>query len=468
MTGQIEKNLALFIDPSGELNEAKWRFLPWRKESGNRKGFCESRVPSPESRTIYCFERRDLIGYLFFSWFAKRYGLPAFRRVLHVNDGNLSSFFYNDKTAVYQAFASYHLPRPASLRQGLISLLPLVLRAEKKYVVIDQPPCDGREICCPDKKLLDGYDFMFFSNAEGKLLLTTAETMRSGKGVVVKTTATSAYEQIMKKEFATMLHIAGVHGNWKCLPRVWNRLETKSRYLITEEYIRGRNLREELRSLASKNEVDGICRLLDLLDGWFRNYGSAFQGEPRSLLSCYEHLFTACSELYGTDEGAREIFGNARKTLEEIKGDHRGVVTIIAHNDLWPGNFIVGADRLVAVDWERASANRAPLFDYYWMIISAVLEYYVGNSGVPDYSRAFRLFLQRKDKVSHFAHEKLESFLTGLALAKELHDQFILLFLMEWSVQGYLALGHQTAMDALAFDELVNFARGSGKRWKLP
>jgi hypothetical protein len=147
----------------------------------------------------------------------------------------------------------------------------------------------------------------------------------------------------------------------------------------------------------------------------------------------------------------------ARETLETIVGEQVTISPITAHNDLWPGNFVVAADGLVAIDWERAVEKRAPLFDYYWMIISAAIEHHVTVIGVVDYSRAFRLFLEEGDDVTRHATEMLKTFLGRLGLDRELHQSFLLLFLMEWSVQGYLALGRQTAMDRLAFGELTNF-----------
>lgn len=457
MIGQIEKNLMLFLDPAGELDEAKWRFLPWRMQPSGRA------EPDLKAKSaVFCFERRDLVGYLLFSWFALRRRLPSGgTKLLHINDGNLSSIFRAEHAAIYRAFAAWHLPRPASLRQRLISLLPLSLRAEKRYVVAEVSGC-GKETSRPDKKMPGRCDFMFFSNAAGKLVMASAECMRTGKGFVLKTTNTPTYESILKKEAETMLAVAAA-GNGSLLPRVEKPFRIGKRLLVAEEYIRGQNLREILRSLARKGDIKGSCLFMDRLHDWFTGYSFAFRGPLRPLPSCYAHLFDTFSKLYGGHQAGPRIMERGGQILVGMAPEHDGVVTITAHNDLWPGNFIVGDDRLVAVDWERAAENRAPLFDYYWMIISAALEHLVCRSGVAGYSGAFRLFLAGDDGVSRHAEEKLKSYLGTLALDQELHRHFLLLFLMEWSVQGYLVLGRQTAMDRLAYGELLHFV-GAGSQ----
>ncbi len=462
----IERNLLLLLDPSHEAGQGAWRFIDWRASS---RASMISAAESETCATVYCFARRDLLGYLLFCRQAKRRPLPcAGRKILYLNDGLLSSMFDEGNTAGYRAFAAGHLPPSKGLRKRLASLLPPAVRAEKRFVVVgrnralgelDPGPAAGEETA-----ILRRHDFMFFSNPSGKLLLTSAETMRCGTGSVLKTTANPSYARVMEKEFSTMLGIAGLPGGGASLPRVGARMGIGKRVFFTEAYVPGRTLRDLLHSLSRKNDLSSIRGLLDRLDQWYERYRAAFRGESRPLASCYAHLFDALPRLYGQHPDAGAMQEATRRTFAVLSGKEVGIATMTSHNDLWPGNFVVGADGLVAIDWERAVGNRAPLFDYYWMIISAALEHLVCRIGTVDYSRAFRLFLLQDDDVSRHATKTMETFLDRLGLDRDLHPSFLLLFLMEWSVQGYLALGRQTAMDRLAFGELIAMVGTLGER----
>lgn len=376
-----------------------------------------------------------------------------------MNDGLLSSIFDARSVPAYRAFARSHLPAPAKFRQLLLSSIPAFIKAEKRYIVVGSVSVtDNHGEFAGNVSLLENKDFMFFSNAGGKLLLTSSEALAREKGEVVKTTANPDHIALMEKEFATMSRIPPGPDRSSCLPRIGKRLVVNNRLFFPEEYIRGKCLREVLHGLSRRDDVAGICIYLDRLDEWFSQYCSSINGEPRSLSSCYEHLFSSFAELYGSHDVARAVLEQARSTLAALTDSHRGIMTIIAHNDLWPGNFVVDGDRLVAIDWERAAEGRAPLFDYYWMIISTVLEYHANRLGAADYSQAFRRFLAGNDMVSDHARDRLALFLDRLSLGRTLHHFFLLLFLMEWSVQGYRALGRETDMDRLAFGELVAFA----------
>ena len=466
MPDPVEKNLLLFLDPAEGLSQAVWRFVARPKPGRETLAALAGQGGAPG--TIFCFGRSDLAGFLFLSWYAKRSALPGrARRVLYLNDGLLCSLLDADNARGYRAFAARHLPRPSRLRQRLVSLLPLALRAERRYLVVvpDSPvaPDNTGTPGSREQALLKMQDFLFFSNPSGKLLLTSAQTLRSGKGEVLKTTANPVYAEVMEKEFATTLSIAALQGDSASLPRVGQRFRAGNRVFFTEAYVQGKSLRDLLHALSLKGDIAGIQAFLDRLDDWFERYRAAFNGDFQPLSLCYGHLFAAFSTLYGADVRAGGLLELARKTLKQIDVEHAGIAPLTAHNDLWPGNFVVGGDGLVAIDWERAVGNRAPLFDYYWMIISAALEHGVCRIGTVDYSRAFRLLLQEDDAVSRKAIEMLGLFLERLGLDKNMARDFLLLFLMEWSVQGYLALGAQTAMDRLAFGELVAFA-GTGAK----
>ena len=458
MPGPVETNLLLLLDPRAEMDGADWSFVSSQKAHGKSSGTPAGNRTS--GKTVYCFERREILRYLLFPRRVKK-GAPAlkFRKVLYQNDGLLSAIFDADKTAGYRAFAASHLPPPAGLRQRLISLLPLALRAEKRYLAVWHHDADLESVKNPsgDPALLEIPDSMFFSNVSGKLMLTSSETLRSGHGWVIKTTSCPSYQEVMEKEFATMQGIVTLQGGAAFLPQLGKRHQTGGRIFFTESYIKGNCLREVLHALSQRNDIPGIRAFLDRLDDWSEKYRAAFGTQSGSLTSCYHHLVDAFSELYGEHQRAGAILRRAEQILSEIAGNQALIGTITAHNDLWPGNFIVAAEGLVAIDWERAAENRAPFFDYYWMIISAVLEYHASVLGVVDYSRAFRLFLADDEDVTRHAVVRLKSFLERLGFDRGLHQGFLLLFLMEWSVQGYLALGKQTFMDRMAFGELISF-----------
>lgn len=450
---QIDKNLLLLLDPSCEADVESWHFIPWDEHCGSSSSVW--RVNSQSTGTIYSFTRRELLGYLVFSWLAKKQGLlgkPS--KYLYINDGILASIFSADSKTAYADFTASFLPQAKGLKRRLISFLPPLLRADKRYVFVAANNYKHSEINRADNNMLNKQDFMFFSNASGKLLLITSETLSSGKGFLFKSTANQNYAEVMENEFKIMNSITE-QGRSGCLPQAGKRIICKKRIFFEEEYVQGDNLRKVLHWLGRKRGVVGICGYLDRLDEWFQEYVVTFQGERRTLTSCYRHLFNAFFELYGADPRVSNAAQMAGLILKNIDTTFGGVVTGTAHNDLWPGNFVVKKNRLVAVDWERAAVHRAPLFDYYWMIISAALEYYVCLIGRSDYSQAFRLFLSGTDEVALHSKRKLKSFLGQLALDENLYKHFLLLFMMEWSVQGYLALSSQSAMDKLAFEELV-------------
>lgn len=463
MPDLIERNLLILLDPAGEVGESEWRFVPWQDRRGSSAS--SGAEDGKAARTVYCFARGDFIDYILFRWHAKKQGVTGRgRKILYMNDGLLSSVFDAGSEAAYRAFAADHLPRPKTPRQRLVSLLPVSLRAEMRYVAIDNQPAVANERGCQAHGVSEGLDFMFFSNAAGKILLTRAETIRTGKGTVFKTTTNAGYAKVMEREYSTMNGIAGLQGNAPVIPATGNRLQIGERTFFTEQYVKGKTLREVLHTISRRNDVASVYRYIDRLDEWFQTYVSLSRGDHKPLSSCYGHLFDAFNSLYGSDRQSSRIAACALAALDEVSRGHGGVTTVFAHNDLWPGNFIVNEERVFAIDWERATPGRAPFFDYYWMIISAVLEYHVSRLGVIDYSKAMRIFLEDTDAVSNYASSKLASYLERHALDGDHHQSFLLLFLMEWSVQGYLALGSQTDMDRLAFGELLHFAGETASR----
>jgi len=455
MPDQIEKNLILLLDPSGRTAPDSWRFV---HHGAPGRGSNAPMTEDDFAQVVHCFERHQLLGFLSLALRAKlSWGKRVTRRILYLHDGNLSSLFDLEAKAAYSAFAGLFLPPAYGFTQRLRRLLPPLLKADRRYVtLISRVSPEGRS-SVGGKGVPDNQDFMFFSNSSGKLLLTSGETLCTGKGLLYKTTANQAYAEVMQKEFRIMSSVAA-HGITDFMPRTGARLARGGQTYYPEEFVQGHNLRKLLH-VAGRNEgADAICSYLDRLDGWFRKFGATFQGERQSLTSCYRHALTAFTSRYGSDLRGRRVLSQARSFLAVVDAAHGGVRTGTAHNDLWPGNFVVRGDRLVAVDWERGAEMRAPIFDYYWMIISAAMEYYVCRSDRHDYSRAFRLFLCGSDGVAVHAEKKLRSFLGNLCFDQDLYRHFMMLFLMEWSVQGYMALGEQTAMDRLAYEELLFFS----------
>jgi len=454
MPDQIEKNLILLLDPSGSVASAAWRFVH-HGEPGRG-----ATVPADTSEmVVHCFERHQLFGYLLCTLRAKlSRGTGGARRVLYLNDGNLSSLFDVGAKAAYPVFRALLLPPAHGLLQRVRRWLPPVLKADRRYVMLAPSTTAAFAQSSGDMRLPDGQGFMFFSNASGKLLLASRETLRTGGGLY-KTAANRKYAEVMQKEYGIMGSVAA-HGITGIMPKTDAPLDVGGRTYYPEEFVHGQNLRKVLHAVGRCEGGAGICTYLDRLDGWFQKFAATFQGERQSLTFCYRHMLAAFSSRYGADLGGGRILAQARSFLAAVDATHGGIRTGTAHNDLWPGNFVVRGDRFVAVDWERGAEKRAPIFDYYWMMISTALEYYVCRSGRCDYSQAFRLFLSGTDEVAVHADGKLRSFLRDMGFDQALHRQFMLLFLMEWSVQGFLALGELTAMDRLAYAELVSFCAG--------
>lgn len=454
---RTEKNLLIFLDPASRLGGNAWCFvrpstlLGW---TANPHGGGSGR-----GNSIFCFSRNNLFRYVvlsLFAWIGRRRG--KVRHVLFLDDGILSCFFDAGSAAGYRAYARNHLCAPKGMRNRLKMLLPPVLRADQRFIVFTEQldkGASGRDDI--------GYpDFMFYSNEEGKLMLTMAETLLKGRGRVLKCAASPCYTANLEHEHTTVRSIAGRLARLGCLPTTGDAITVNGRRFFPEDYLCGDSLREQLRMLGRAGDAEGACRLLDLLDSWYTEYRAAFTGPKTSLSSLYDRQLRLFAELNSPDSELTLLMTRMRAFLAGQDRNHDGIVPVTAHNDLWPGNFIVNGDRMMAVDWERATEQSAPLFDYYWMMISAAIEYRVGLNGQQDYAASFRQFIDRRDGVCHKVHEKLGDFIESLGFDRNQPLPFIMLFLMEWSVQGYRALGRQTAMDRLALGELIAFSSNFG------
>jgi hypothetical protein len=454
--GQIEKNLVVFLDPSAPSTSTSWLFIDWKAHRKNHPG--NNLRPTIHGRgIIYSFHRRFYFQYLWFLLRApKVYPGSNIRAVLYICDGLLSSLCDARSIAAYRSFASCHVPRTKCLRQKLLSLLPISIRAERKYVAISSyassPTQNGTENC-----LLHN-DLMFFSNAPGKLMMTTTSTLVSGHGALLKTTSNSDYAKVMEREFLLMRELSALmQPSVALLPIVRKQFRLGDNLFFTEEYIKGRTLREIMHSLKPDPEGHAIHEIYERLNGWFSEYSALHNSEPRALTSCYDEVLNLYGRVYLHSPETNMILAHAQVAVSHITCQKEFITPIVAHNDLWPGNFVVQGNRLIALDWERATRGRAPYFDYFWMIISAAIEYLGVQRGRNDYSRDFRLFVKERDNASSLAAQMLRDFLVRNGFAASTYPLFLFLFLIEWSIQGYCALGRYTEMDQLAHEELIRY-----------
>lgn len=450
---QTEKNLLLFLDPCGMSDMADWQLQ--KANATVHPAISRHLVNKRHNLQVFCFNRRELLSYLFCSFATKLWKDRAqIRKVLFMDEGLLSCFFDEGKTAGFLAFVRTHLSAPKDLMRRIKMFLPPVCWASQRFVVVGKQPLVSSRVRHDN---LDDLDFMFFSNAEGKLMLTRADTFLSGHGILLKTAATPEYDARLKKESHIVQGFTKLSGAARELPTMREQFRVNGREYYVEDYHYGESLWKELNVLGRAHATAAACSLLDRLDGWYLRYYAAFTGEKRRVSSFYTPVMRLFTDVYGDDSRSQPVRRFAEMFLSELDDRHEGLIPAVAHNDLWPGNIIVSRDRLTAVDWERATEQSAPLFDYYWMIVSAVMAYTFGANGNSDAATAFGLFLSRHDEVSCQAHVKLRQFLQKFGFDERQHLHFLLLFLMELSVQGYRALARKTEMDGEAYQSLLAF-----------
>jgi hypothetical protein len=453
---QVEKNLVVFLDPFDERRKKEWDFIMAENESAFAILFSASKRKDADA--IVCFGRGNLIKYFLLSCEWRLFRRNRWiRKVLFVNDGLMSCIFEVKNSRYYRSFAAHHLPKPVDLSKKIRSLIPVFIRAEYRYIVIEINDNSSRRGYEHSINGMEEPNFMFYSNAAGKLMLASGGIFQSGHGQLLKTTGNPDYGKTIVKEYNTISRISSILNKPGMVPRVRELFTAGDRFFFLEEYIRGRNLREWLYELGREQSFDEACSIIDRIGRWFQEYLSAFAGERKTL----EHLYSPVVEMFFEHHGGQEVAMTLVRTAKHLLGRvdriSGGCVPTTSHNDLWPGNFLFESGNMFAIDWERATEERAPVFDFFWMIISASIEFHAGQSGVRDYSRSFRTFLINKDTVSIHAKHILCKFLKELGYSEENFFEFMFLFLMEWSIQGYAAIGRRTNMDDLAYRELINF-----------
>lgn len=450
---QLQKNLIIYIDPGERTNEEQWLFvdaknvaLPKLQQQLIEKKIC-----------VIQFTRRSLWRYALLWWQLRCYQNIVTHTVLFKNDGLLSSFFDAKDSGSYQAFCRAYLPEPRGLKSRIINRLPLSIRADNSFLAVSHPEAINETSMAEVPPELKQLNYMFFSNADGKLLLVDGKSFQSGTGLIAKTTTNPHYLKTMAKEFETLQHIYDHSDKCGITPVPIKHIHGKRHEFFLERYVGGRSLREILRAPQTCASQFSVCTIIDRLDDWFNDYRKCFKGTRKPFQELYLPLFTNLRSVYATNPDILALVEKSLRALVLLDKNHSGLIPVIAHNDLWPGNFVMTSHRLVAVDWERAASDRSELFDYFWLIISAVLEYQVGSTGIHDYAAGFRSFLNDADPVCGHARDKIISRLVCNNIPKDLMNLFLTLFLLEWSVQGWLVLKRQTDMDKLALGELLHY-----------
>ncbi|GAW65974.1 hypothetical protein GPEL0_01f1113 [Geoanaerobacter pelophilus] len=444
---KIDPNLVLFIDPAGVRSQEDWLFF-----EGCPNDAVE--LLKQGSNLVCRFPRSRFLHQLLAKAAFRLNGVMA-SSVLLVNDGLLSCFLHAGSNKAYRLYARHHLLNMTSLRRRMVSSLPLCLRCESTFLVLlcreESSHADGG-----DRALVEATELMFFSNPLGKLLLLDARNMASEQGEIVKTTAHRGYLPVMEREFATLSDISAKMTDSRSLPQLGRHFVLNGRHFFTEKYVSGESLRGVLQRHGSRGEPAQACCVLHRLDEWYDLYLGAFTGSPRPFSALSDHLLPLFFACYRGDRP--DLVEAARRHLAEIDRSLPGVVPVVSHNDLWPGNFLCTEKGLVVLDWERATRERAPFFDYFWMMVSATLEYLAGARGVRYYSSNLKIFLKAEDEVSLEAHRLLRLFLKRFGVPDQQFQALLFLFLMEAAVQGYQALGRQTETDGEFFNILVQFA----------
>lgn len=441
----IDLILTVFIDPERRIPREAWTFVH-DGSGGNQLQAVET--GTKDSNVVLTFGRKSCLGYF---WCRLKLFLTRqkVRNVLYVNDGLMSSFFDANNLAAYRYFVRRHLP----CRRNLEVLLP-TWRAERRYLVFEQGirPRGGTSS-------LANYDFLMYSNPGGKLILTTTETLRTGKGEVLKTTANPAYIEVLQKEFLTVQSISARIKGGRFLPGGIDKVDCGSTFFLREEYISGSNLMDVLTQLAitrSDKADKAVKELIERLDAWYATVLASSSGDKMKVSVFYFPVLERFSTVYARHPVTNRVVAEAKLLLSKIDDAHPGLVPVVAHNDLWPANFMIHGENIIAIDWERATSGCSGIFDYFWMMISLCIVYLKVRDGLPDYGQSFRRFLAGSDIVSLAVHVKLKTHLERNGFV-EIYQFFMLLFLIEWSIQGWTCLGRQTPMDQLAFQELFDF-----------
>lgn len=452
----LQNALMLFLDPAVKVKKWHWYFV---KEKFPAADELLHQIKERES-IVLCFDRLEILNYWSMCWklafFNSSYSVRSF---FLIKDKYLYHVVNGKDSKAYQALCKVQNSNQVLLNNNqtyLFQLLKMVLfrlpfttRALQRYIVISTNTTDKSDL--PFE--LSDMNYMFFPDVEKKLFMTNSNTLLNGKGTLIKTTANIAYESILKNEYDITACISKLCSKAGLLPEVIGRVELNGKNYYCEEYVVGKPLRIMFQNPKVYNSPVIICDLLDRLDSWYEAYRSRFSGPKLSLQDLYAPVINGFCHTFSGDREQCDLAVKTEQLLIKLSCTHSGLVPVTAHNDLWPANFLVTSRGLFAVDWERAVENRSELFDYFWMIISATMEYLSAPYGFEDFSRWFQRLLISKDSVCSYARVKLEKQLQLNDIAPVYFDLFIVMFLMELTMQGKAPL-HQ-----MAAEELKSFAR---------
>lgn len=144
----------------------------------------------------------------------------------------MSMLFPPAHKGAFRLFTRKHLPAPKSFRSKLNDSLPAILRADKRYIFICPLSLNRTDNTFG---FISRFEFMFFSNPEGKILVLEENTLSAGKGTVTKTTANPSYLNTMKNEALTINTISNnsvMKGN---IPNIISEFSIANRHYIIEE-----------------------------------------------------------------------------------------------------------------------------------------------------------------------------------------------------------------------------------------
>lgn len=399
-------------------------------------------------KIVFSFKREQIFSYyltkakIHFS--NKKYRV---RYVYYDSNGLLSAIYESGNRCIYQALSKINLHKRRNIIVRLLyRYLPTYI-VDIKYIVL-QSHDTIKEITEIE------YDILLMSNVDGKVLLIKSDTILSGYGFVLKTTANQEYVKVLKNEYNTMRILTENNLKNNCLPAVGSDYEVENTYFYSESYVDGRSLIEIIHNYAIEGAIEDTCKVIDRLREWYFKYMNTFNVP---LIKCKDLVLpnlVKFRELYGNIEPFGKIADEVCNSLCDIDRWHPGLVPVISHNDLWPANFIIKSNEFIAIDWERATHSQSGIYDYFWMMISTAIVYLKETYKLDNYSVGFRKLVQDDDIVVRHVNNALREYIYKLGFAQHNIRLFMLIFLIEWSIQGSLYSGHQNDMDRLALEEL--------------
>jgi hypothetical protein len=453
----------LFIDP-GDVGG----IFQWHPGDENRFSLVALRRQVMDGgRVIVAFRRRALLSYWYLILKLTICGTGlSFRSILYFNNDDLSKFIYSNETDLYGRFfkkvhsTPYYFEFKKMLglsvwRSIFFTCLPAVCCAFQRFILVE----DDRTVVVQPPEL-STLNYMFFPNVDEKLFLADLSALQNGSGCLLKTTINPYFLPVVEKGFQSALMASQQCSHLGLVPEVIGKFAVNGRVYYQEKIVPGNTLANKLRDPGVYGNPAAVCTIIDQLSAWYQTYKSRFDGQRRSLAELYAPIFCDFNRFYADDMELCHLSETFRQQLDNISSQHYGLIPITTHNDLWPPNILVTDNGLVAIDWERATPERAWLFDYFWMHISTTLEYLSAPGSFDDFSYWFRDFLDSDDPVCRYVQGKLSEQMRQNNLHPDHKQLFLGLFLMELSIHGRLLVGETHGIDLKAAEEFRHFASG--------